>query len=59
MRHSPAFSFQQLGQVYCRHDMQKLKVLWNASSCRATPARASSSRATAIASAIGMPSLAT
>ena len=59
VRHSPAAPFQQLEQVYWRQLMQKLNVLWNASSCRVRPDRSSSWRAAAIASAIGMPSLAT
>src|SRR5512138_2337283 len=45
-------SFQQFGQVYCRHDMQKLKVLWNASSWCAVDSRSVSLRAAAIASSI-------
>ena len=43
-------SFQQFGQVYCRHDMQKLNVLWNASSWCAVDSRSVSLRAAAIAS---------
>jgi hypothetical protein len=52
VRHWPSASFQQFGQMYCRHDMQKLKVLWNASSCCDVSERSVSSRAAAIASSI-------
>jgi hypothetical protein len=45
-------SFQQFGQVYCRHDMQKLKVLWKASSWCDVASRSVSLRAAAIASSI-------
>ena len=49
-RHRPSTSFQQFGQVYCRHSMQKLKVLWKASSWAFVDSRSVSIRAAAIAS---------
>ncbi len=52
VRQRPSSSFQQFGHVYCRHCMQKLKVLWNASSCEDVTARSVSLRAAAIASSM-------
>ena len=52
LRHWPSVSFQQFAHVYWRHDMQKLKVLWNASSWRDVTSRSASLRAAAIASSI-------
>src|SRR5437773_1062019 len=49
-RQRASTSFQQFGQVYCRHDMQKLNVLWNASSWCDVTSRSASLRAEAIAS---------
>ena len=51
-RQRASASFQQFGQVYCRHDMQKLNVLWKASSWWAVSSRSVSLRAAAIASSI-------
>ena len=50
VRQRPSASFQQFGQVYCRHCMQKLKVWWNASSCEDVASRSVSLRAAARAS---------
>ena len=52
LRHWPSVSCQQFAHVYWRHDMQKLKVLWNASSWRDVTSRSASLRAAAIASSI-------
>ena len=52
----PSTSFQQFGQVYWRHDMQKLKVLWKASSWLDVTSRSVSLRAAAIASSIDVSS---
>ncbi len=50
VRQRPSTSFQQLLQVYCRQVMQKLNVLWKASSCWEVTSRSVSLRAAAIAS---------
>src|SRR6186997_2202699 len=55
-RQRASASFQQFGQVYCRHDMQKLNVLWKASSWWAVSSRSVSLRAAAIASSIELSS---
>jgi hypothetical protein len=39
LRHWPSVSCQQFAHVYWRHDMQKLKVLWKASSWRDVTSR--------------------
>ncbi len=49
-RHRPSSAFQQLPQVYCRQSMQKLNVLWKASSCVVVALISSAWRASAIAS---------
>jgi hypothetical protein len=59
VRQRPSVSFQQFEQVYCRHVMQKLKVLWNASSCWETASRSTSLRAAASASSSDESSLRT
>jgi hypothetical protein len=51
-RQRPSASFQQLPHVYWRQFMQKLNVLWKASSCCAVCSRSVSLRAAAIASSI-------
>ena len=51
-RQRASASFQQFGQVYCRQDMQKLNVLWKASSWCEVCSRSVSLRAAAIASSI-------
>ena len=56
VRQRASASFQQFGQVYCRQDMQKLKVLWNASSWLVVSSRSVSLRAAAIASSIDVSS---
>ena len=56
LRQRPSASFQQLPQVYCRQDMQKLNVLWNASSWWVVTSRSVSLRAAAIASSIDVSS---
>ncbi len=55
-RQRASASFQQFGQVYCRQDMQKLNVLWNASSWWVVTSRSVSLRAAAIASSIDVSS---
>ena len=55
-RQRASASFQQFGQVYCRHDMQKLNVLWKASSWWVVSSRSVSLRAAAIASSIDVSS---
>ena len=55
-RQRPSASFQQLPHVYWRQDMQKLKVLWNASSCCDVASRSVSLRAAAKASSIDVSS---
>jgi hypothetical protein len=55
----PSTLFQQLPQVYCRHDRQKLKVWWKASSWWAVWRISDSARATANASSIVWSGLAT
>ncbi len=55
-RQRPSASFQQLLHVYWRQDMQKLKVLWNASSCCEVTSRSVSFRAAANASSIDVES---
>src|SRR5690349_9069634 len=50
VRQRPSVVFQQLPHVYWRQVMQKLKVLWNASSWWEVALRSSSLRASAIAS---------
>ena len=50
MRQWPSAAFQQLLHVYWRQVMQKLKVLWKASSWWAVALRSKSLRASAIAS---------
>ena len=59
LRHFASISFQQFGHVYCRHDMQKLNVLWKASSCSVDAWRSSSLRASANASSSDVSSLRT
>ena len=56
LRQRASASFQQFGQVYWRHDMQKLKVLWNASSWWEVSSRSASLLAAAIASSIDVSS---
>ena len=56
VRQRASASFQQFGQVYCRQDMQKLNVLWNASSWLVVSSRSVSLRAAAIASSIDVSS---
>ena len=56
LRQRPSTSFQQLPHVYWRQDMQKLNVLWNASSCWELTRRSVSLRAAAIASSIDVSS---
>src|SRR5687768_17931331 len=51
-RQRPSAAFQQLPHVYWRQDMQKLKVLWKASSCCDVTSRSVSLRAAAKASSI-------
>ncbi len=51
-RQLPSASFQQLPHVYWRHVMQKLNVLWKASSWNEVSSRSVSLRAAAIASSI-------
>ena len=58
-RQRPSRSFQQFAHVYWRHDMQKLKVLWNASSCSTDCSRSSMLRASARASSSDVSSLRT
>ena len=55
-RQRPSVSFQQLPHVYWRHDMQKLNVLWNASSCWDVTSRSVSLRAAAKASSMDVSS---
>ena len=55
LRQRPSTAFQQSAQVYCRHDRQKLKVRWNASSAVAVERCSVSERATANASSIDDP----
>ena len=50
VRQRPSAAFQQLPHVYWRHVMQKLKVLWKASSWWVVALRSTSLRASAIAS---------
>src|SRR5262249_61760373 len=50
VRQWPSVGFQQFAHVYWRHDMQKLKVEWKASSCCEVVSRSSSLRAAASAS---------
>ena len=50
LRQRPSTAFQQSLHVYCRHDRQKLKVRWKASSAVAVERCSFSERATAKAS---------
>ena len=59
LRQRPSGVFQQFAHVYCRHDMQKLKVEWNASSWCEVTSRSSSLRASAMASSSDESSLIT